>query len=326
MLIIIGIIILVVIILALFFIKIPFEISVSKTMNISKEKIFNRVINFKTWAEWSPWILHEKNVDLKYSSKVTEEGGYYTWEGKKIGSGKMTHNTITKNEKIEQTVEFLKPYKSTSKVTWLFESQEDNTTKVTWQMKGNMPLFLKTMIAKMKNFITKDYKVGLILLNQILDKKADRIEVDFIGEEIFGKDAILYQSFQGTTEEMKQAMEETYPKLEKYCSDNEIEVVSQPLAVYHKVQPLVKMDIAIPIKKKSIKDKSFQIKKLSATKYFRMDFKGKYEFLEEAWHIAFSHFRVNKMKFKSSKPCLEVYLNESKNKNELRTSIYIAKK
>lgn len=323
MFILIVIVISIVAILASLFIKSSFEISESLVMNVSKEKIFKTVLDFKSWQDWSPWILHEKDVNLKYSDKVDEEGGNYSWNGKKIGSGTMTHNAITKNEKIEQTVTFLKPYKSTSKVTWLFESQ-GKKTNVTWEMKGSMPFLFKAMIGSLKDSISKDYKLGLILMNQLLDNSVDKMEIDFIGQEILGKDAVLYKSFEGTLEEMKRAMEETFPALDKYCSENEVEVVSQPMAIYHKVKPLVKMDIGIPIKKKKIKkNEIFQVKKLPATKYFRMDLKGKYDFLEQAWHIAFSHIRVNKMKFKFTKSCLEIYLNQSENKNDLRTSIYI---
>ena len=84
-------------------------------------------------------------------------------------------------------------------------------------------------------------------------------------------------------------------------------------------------DIAIPITDNT-KSKEFEIKQFSGGRYYKVTLQGAYRFLELAWHAAYSHLCVLKIKIDKSRSSLEVYENEPHsvtNSNSLITSLYI---
>ena len=107
--------------------------------------------------------MHEPGTTLAFSDKPDQEGGWYTWDGKLIGAGKLTHEKFTGEEKIEQRIEFKRPFKSVCKVWWELEKKDDSTTLVSWNMDGKMPFLFRFMAKKMPEYISKDYDTGLYM-------------------------------------------------------------------------------------------------------------------------------------------------------------------
>ena len=63
----------------------------TKLINTDIGTAFDKIRDFETWADWSPWIMHEPHTKLVFSDNCSEEGGYYTWDGKLVGAGKLIH-------------------------------------------------------------------------------------------------------------------------------------------------------------------------------------------------------------------------------------------
>ena len=66
-------------------------------VNAPTEQAFAAVLDLRCWPQWSPWLLHEADVELIYSDNYQAEGGYYSWAGKVVGAGKLTHLEIRPN-------------------------------------------------------------------------------------------------------------------------------------------------------------------------------------------------------------------------------------
>ena len=98
-----------------------FRVQRSLEIEAPIEAAFAAVLDLKSWPHWSPWLMHEPVADLVYSDNYQSEGGYYSWEGKVVGAGKLTHLEIRPNRSIHQQIEFLKPFKSVNQVDWEFE-------------------------------------------------------------------------------------------------------------------------------------------------------------------------------------------------------------
>lgn len=60
-----------------------FEVLRKKIIDAPPEKLFVTVRDFRTWKDWSAWLPHEPNATLVYSDNPTEEGGWYSWDGKR---------------------------------------------------------------------------------------------------------------------------------------------------------------------------------------------------------------------------------------------------
>ena len=114
--------------------------SVRRSLEIDApiESVFDAVVDFKSWPEWSPWLLHEPDTRLEYSDDYRLEGGYYSWDGKVVGAGRLTHIAIKPGSRISQQIDFIRPFKASNQVIWEFEAR-DAKTLVSWEMQGRMP-------------------------------------------------------------------------------------------------------------------------------------------------------------------------------------------
>ena len=108
------------------------------------EKVYPLVADFHNWRPWSPWLITEPEAKVT----VNEDGKSYSWEGKRTGSGNMTVLDETANRFLNMELNFLKPWKSSSKVRWRFESEGEGT-KVTWFMDSSLPWFMFWMTKMM---------------------------------------------------------------------------------------------------------------------------------------------------------------------------------
>ncbi|MCU7810598.1 MAG: SRPBCC family protein, partial [Candidatus Thiodiazotropha sp. (ex Notomyrtea botanica)] len=122
-----------------------FKVRRSLVIASDRKTVFDKVRDFRSWRDWSPWLMHEPDTALTYSDTPDQEGGWYTWDGKTVGAGKLTHVQFTGNEMIEQRIEFKRPFKSVSKVWWEFERTDKGTTRVHWNMAGKMPFLFRFM-------------------------------------------------------------------------------------------------------------------------------------------------------------------------------------
>lgn len=294
----------------------------------NQKTLFNKIRDLKSWSDWSPWLMHEPETTLNFSESPDQEGGWYSWDGKIVGAGKLTHVKFTAEQKIEQRIEFTRPFKSVSKVWWEFESTGENSTLVHWNMSGKMPFLFRFMAKKMPTYISKDYDTGLYLLRGKMETDAEAPLITFHGPQDLPNQTALSIHFAGHLEELKNAMMDGFPKLGKYIDDNDLKATGYPFTIYHKVD-LESMhfncDLAMPIDTET-KSSEFEIKSFPGGRYYKTTLRGSYEFLELAWYQAYAHLQMQKIKPKRKGASLEMYENDPaavNHTNEIITSIYI---
>jgi len=304
-----------------------YEVRRSLLMNVDRETVFNKIRDFKSWGEWSPWLMHEPDTRLEFSESPDQAGGWYSWEGKRVGAGKLTHITIDSPKLIEERIEFVRPFKSTNSVRWEFE-QKDGQTEVSWNMQGTMPFFFRFMAPMMTVMIGKDYDLGLAMLRGKLDPQAETPSINFEGETELDSMLALTIPFKGGMDAMITAMTDGFPKLTTHVEQTGGGLTGRPFTAYHKVNPKTmyfECDIAVPVGQDATEG-DFVRKTLGAGKYFQVSVKGSYNFLELAWYSAMSHVRMLKLKMDKSRPSLEVYENDPEtvaHTNEIHTTLYI---
>src|SRR4051812_19038405 len=91
----------------------PKEITVSRSTVISapKDVIWEQIVKFKNWPNWSPWYAMEPTVEMTYFGEDGKEGSYYHWVGKKTGEGNMK-NAGMKDGELDWALSFIKPFKA----------------------------------------------------------------------------------------------------------------------------------------------------------------------------------------------------------------------
>lgn len=303
------------------------EVHVSQTYDADIETIFNKLKDFKTWKEWSPWLIHQPECKLEYSNDPTEQDGYYTWEGNIVGSGKLTHTGFDVPNLIKQKLDIFKPFKSSGDIRFELTKYDDKT-QVSWIMQSQMPFLFRFMAPKIQQMISQDYKLGLAMLAGALDKTAEHPKIQFIGKVEKNEETFLCKGFEGGIEAMTVAMEQGFPELISYVQEKNVAITAEPRAFYHKAD-IKKMyfvcDMAIPVND-DLDSEAYEIKKMGAGNYYQIDVMGSYQFLESAWYAAMAHIYMMKLNVDGSRPSVEVYMNdpnEVTHSNQIKTSLLV---
>ena len=108
------------------------QVGEKMTMKVTARKVFDKVRDLETWKEWSPWLMHDPDAKLVFSERAAEEGGNYSWDSPMIGAGNLTNVKLKEGESVEQDLNFIRPFKSKSKVFWRF-AEKDGHTEVRWK-------------------------------------------------------------------------------------------------------------------------------------------------------------------------------------------------
>ena len=304
-----------------------YTVSRSREMDVAAEKVFNSVLDFKSWPKWSPWLMHEPNAKLEYSRNLTQEGGNYTWLGKMIGSGKLTHVKIEKPNYIEQKIEFIKPFRSVCKVEWEFTPVKEGKTRVTWTMHGRMPFFFRFMTKHMDRMIGLDYDMGLVMLNRLLDAKADLFRLEYTGVVSRPGCRGVYEACSSSMNEFGTVMPKAYDRVSENMDKRKIKAIGSAFTAYHKVdmrKQRAEYDCVIPVTD-SVQDTTYA-QTYEGGKYVKVRMHGSYAYMEHAWYSAMSHLRMKKYKMDKKRPSLEVYevdMQKAKSPNEYVTDIYV---
>jgi len=304
--------------------------SVRRSLDISvgRKAVFDKICDFRSWPDWSPWLMHEPDARLVYSDKPDQEGGWYTWDGKTIGAGKLIHEKFIGEERIEQKIEFTRPFKSVCKVWWELEQKDGNKTRVYWNMAGKMPFLFRFMAKKMPEFIGKDYDTGLYMLRRELDTAAEAPRISFDGLVELPNQTALTIHFEGHREEMKKSMMEGFPRLGRYVDENKLSATGYPFTIYHQIDAgkmHFNCDLALPVPAET-RSAEFAVKSYTGGRYYKTTLKGSYEFLQLTRHQTYSHLQMQKIKPDRKRASLEMYENDpatASHTNDIVSSIYI---
>lgn len=130
--------------------------------------IFGNLEDFRRWELWSPWEKLEPTMNKTYSGPPKGLGSVYEWEGKEVGSGRMTVTDSKPNQELTIKLEFMKPFEATNKT--VFElAPRGSQTQVRWVMTGENNFFGKVMgvFADMDTMVGKDFETGLAALKRL---------------------------------------------------------------------------------------------------------------------------------------------------------------
>ena len=148
-----------------------YSVERSITVNAPSHTVHGLVDDFHQWTLWSPWEDLDPELDRTYAGPEKGVGAHYAWSGnRKAGTGSMEITGSTP-ESIDVAVNFMKPFKSTSRSTLSFEPNGAET-QVRWVMtgeqKGLMAVFGK--LVSMDKLIGPDFEKGLTRLKAVAEE------------------------------------------------------------------------------------------------------------------------------------------------------------
>ncbi|WP_196891936.1 SRPBCC family protein [Aureivirga marina] len=130
-------------------------------------EVFKTIDNLKTWEEWGPWNEQDSTIVYKYNDKTTGVDATYSWTSKADGPGSITTISEMPDKEIKQTLSF--ENRGSSEIVWYFTEYEGGT-ELTWQMKGELPFFLRFMTEELQNSLGPMLEQGLDNIDNFVTK------------------------------------------------------------------------------------------------------------------------------------------------------------
>ncbi len=143
-----------------------FTVQRTTTIDAPPEQVYAHLIDFRRWANWSPWEDMDPNVAKTFSGAESGIGAKYAWSGnRKVGAGSMEITDAKEHSALEIALEFLKPFKASNTTTFTLEPQ-NGSTNVTWAMTGEKTLMTRIMgiFKSMDAMVGPDFEKGLARL------------------------------------------------------------------------------------------------------------------------------------------------------------------
>ena len=295
-----------------------FEVTRTRIIKAPASVIYNNVIDFKNWEDWSPWVEKDTNTVIAFSEQTKGANGSYSWADKD-GTGTMKTTETLKNESISQEMQFA-DFPS-SQIQWNFKPNEDGSTKVRWAISGkDLPFKFKayaTFTGGMEKQVGPDFERGLEKLDSIVVNSMNAFQVKIDGITQYGGGFFMYKTTSATATNISQIMGKQYAEIMGYMMQNNITANGMPFTIYNDMMAengSINMSNAIPIKNKINVPKDSQIRcgYIPKTRVLKTTLKGNYHNLTTAWKEAMEHLAEYNLVQSDIKP-FEIYTNDPGN-------------
>ncbi len=303
--------------------KSSFEVERSLEIDAPPAAVFAAIVDLKSWPNWNPSLMHEPDARLDYSDDYHSEGGYYSWDGKLVGAGKLTHLQIQPETSIRQQIQFLRPFKALNQVDWVFENN-NNSTLVRWHMNGHMPFLLRFLNKRMEAAMGRDFELGLAMLNGYLNASAPHPVMSFSGTEALQDFSYWAIPFSGNLRQLEAARRSSIETLRAAAGSH----VGLALTLYHHFDSRAasyEAEIAIPaVGEKPVS--AYRKCDFTGGRYCKMTLRGDLKFIPLGWHALNSHCYMQKIKLDASRAALETYQYDPadiKDSNQSITTLYL---
>ena len=148
-----------------------YEVVRSATVDADPARVHDLVDDFHQWVAWSPWEGLDPALERTYTGPDRGVGAHYSWQGnRKAGQGTMEITGSTP-EQIDVALRFMRPFASTSAVTFEIVPAGPDRTEVTWRMRGEQTGLWGVLgkVVPMDRLIGKDFEKGLARLKAVAE-------------------------------------------------------------------------------------------------------------------------------------------------------------
>ncbi len=308
-----------------------FNVERSRTINAQPEVLYNEVIDYKNWQDWGPWYESDSTIVPTYDSITSGIGASYSWTDKE-GGGSMTTTNVDEPNRIDQQITFNTPMGDmVSNIYWQFENQNQQT-KVTWGMEGELGFFYRMAASKMEEQVGPMLERGLVLLDSVIQVKMEKYSIKQEGVVAYSGGYYLYTTTSCKIADINSKFQPMLQHVAGFIHDHKIRGNGAPFSLYHKFDQdkgTTMFSVCYPISEKvSIPDGSnVLVDFLDTGFYMKTILKGSYKNSEEAWNNAYAEVNTSiNFVVDAKREPFEIYINnlhDTPNPADLVTEIYI---
>lgn len=149
-----------------------YEVSRSVVIERTKPEVYHHLKYLKNQDSWSPWAKKDPQMKKGFVGEDGSIGAISSWDGnKEVGAGEQEITALSKNERIESKLRFLKPWKSESDCYFQLHEEGEGKTKVTWGFTGEnaFPMNIMMLFMSMDKMVGNDFEQGLESLKRHLE-------------------------------------------------------------------------------------------------------------------------------------------------------------
>lgn len=155
-----------------FFLPRKWHVEQTEIVNAGPEHIYPLVNDLKEWQSWAAWNKEmDPEVKWEYSATASGPGAWWSWNGPKMGHGKMT---ITKSELgsgvwVDEMIETDKEVNAKGSLTWIAQG---GGTQITWVDEGTLPPVIGGyFVGFIENMLANNFQTGLKKLKAAAEQR-----------------------------------------------------------------------------------------------------------------------------------------------------------
>jgi uncharacterized protein YndB with AHSA1/START domain len=151
-----------------------FAVSRSITINAPAGRVYPQIVDFHSWAGWSPWEKLDPAMKRSFSGSESGKGAVYAWDGNsKVGSGRMEITDAVAPGHVTVALRFIKPMEASNVAEFTLDPRGE-TTQVTWTMHGPSPFITKLfgVFVSMDKMVGGMFESGLASLKAVAEQPA----------------------------------------------------------------------------------------------------------------------------------------------------------
>lgn len=122
--------------------------------------VWDQTARFDRYNRWNTFQEREPSAKFRIDGVDGTAGASTTWNGKKIGFGRLRHLSLTPHTEIRQQLEFYEPLASICDISFQF-SDSAGGTRVSWSMKAEYPRPQNILGMFMKDNLEADFRNSL---------------------------------------------------------------------------------------------------------------------------------------------------------------------
>lgn len=157
------------------FMPADYKVERNTIINAPAGVVYKNISDLREFVKWNPWSGKDPDIKIVYEGEPGTVGSSYQWKGnKQVGEGKMTVTALQPGSRVEQKLEFIKPFPSIANVYLTIEAAESGQ-KVTWGMTGKSGFISRvflTFMGGMEKAIGPDYDKGIQELKRKCEAEA----------------------------------------------------------------------------------------------------------------------------------------------------------
>ena len=208
------------------------QVSAEQDVEVSPEQAFHNLASYTDRNAWDPWLEAEPEAEFAIRSEPGYAGSEFTWDGKKIKSGRIVVDSVVFGKTIASLIYFGK-VTSPDRVEWDLEKTETGThLRWIFTAKAAYPVE-RLMYSLFKGGLQKDLQKGLDNLKTYLEENPPSLSS--LGKIEQGKVGPMYAlvtGASGTMDQFGEQMSELFPKLAAEVGKQGLEISGPPFCDY----------------------------------------------------------------------------------------------